>query len=87
MCLVVQGCGVAVVAVLSAVADPLMFPGPGPILLTTIIIIIIIIINTIIIIIIFYLAMGGVAGVPAPLAAVTVRIKAVLGVVTATEEN
>ena len=85
VCLVVQGRGVAVVAVLSAVAHPLVIPGPGPILLTTIIKIIIII--TIIIIHIFYLAMGGVAGVPAPLAAVTVRIKAVLGVVTATEEN
>ena len=45
------------------------------------------IISAIININIFYLAMGGVAGVPAPLAAVTVRIKAVLGVVTATEEN
>ena len=37
VCLVVQGRGVAVVAVLSAVADPLVIPGPGPVLLTTII--------------------------------------------------
>ena len=44
MCLVVQGCGVAVVAVLSAVAHPLVITGPGPIILTTIIKIIIIII-------------------------------------------
>ena len=51
MCLVVQGRGVAVVAILSAVADPLVITGPGPILLTTIIkIIIIIIISKIIII-------------------------------------